>query len=318
MEYRRLGASGLRVSVIGQGGNTFGRYVDEQQTAHVVGAALDAGVNFFDTANVYNAGASEQYLGKALHSHREQALIATKLGMRMGSGPNDTGSSRKHIFDSVHASMQRLNTEYIDLLQIHKFDPDTPLEETLGALNDLVRAGAVRYIGCSQYDAWRLAQALWISDKRNWAAFVSIQPEYNLLARETERDIIPACLEFGVGVIPFFPLAAGVLTGKYLPDQPAPEHTRGHNNPHFAARLNRADLETTQRLGVWARERGHSVAELALAWLVAQPAVATVIAGARNPAQVTANAQAGEWKLTADDLHAIDGVLAQETTQQRA
>lgn len=309
MEYRRLGASGLRVSVIGLGGNTFGRYVDEQQTARVVGAALDAGVNFFDTANIYSAGVSEQYLGKALQGAREQALIATKLGMRMGPGPNETGSSRQHIFASVHASLRRLDTDYIDLLQIHAFDPETPLEETLGALDDLVRAGHVRYIGCSQYDAWRLVQALWVSDKRNLAAFVSIQAEYNLLARDIERELIPACLEFGVGVIPFFPLAAGVLTGKYAPGQPAPEQTRGHNNPSFAPRLNRADLETTQRLDAWARERGHSVAELALAWLAAQPAVATVIAGVRSPEQVAANVRAGDWKLTPDDLHAIDDLL---------
>jgi aryl-alcohol dehydrogenase-like predicted oxidoreductase len=318
MDYRRLGASGLRVSVIGLGGNTFGRYADERQTAQIVGAALDAGVNFFDTANIYNAGVSEQYIGKALRGQRERALIATKVGMRMGSGPNESGSSRKHIFASVHASLRRLDTEYIDLLQIHTFDPDSPLEETLGALDDLVRAGAVRYIGCSNYDAWRLTQALWISDKHNWAAFVSAQPEYNLLRREIERDLIPACLEFGIGVIPYFPLAAGVLTGKYKPGQPAPEHTRGHNNPNFAARLNRNALETAQRLDAWARERGHTVGELALAWLIAQPAVATVIAGVRTPEQVTANAHAGEWKLSADDLAAIDSLLAAGHTRTTA
>lgn len=309
MDYRRLGASGLRVSVIGLGGNTFGRYVDERATAEVVSVALDLGVNFFDTADIYNAGVSEEFLGKALRGHRERALIATKVGMRAGSGPNESGSSRKHIFDSVHNSLDRLDVDYIDLLQIHRFDPDTPLEETLDALNDLVRAGDARYIGCSNYDAWRLTQALWVSDKRQWASFISVQPQYNLLSREIERDLIPACLEFGVGVIPFFPLAAGVLTGKYQPDQPAPEHTRGHNNPNFAARLNRPDLETAQRLDAWARERGHTVGELALAWLAAQPAVATVIAGVRSVEQVAANVRAGEWKLTNDELVAIDGLL---------
>lgn len=309
MDYRRLGASGLRVSVIGLGGNTFGRYVDERATAEVVSVALDLGVNFFDTADIYNAGVSEEFLGKALRGHRERALIATKVGMRAGSGPNESGSSRKHIFDSVHNSLDRLDVDYIDLLQIHRFDPDTPLEETLDALNDLVRAGDARYIGCSNYDAWRLTQALWVSDKRQWASFISVQPQYNLLSREIERDLIPACLEFGVGVIPFFPLAAGVLTGKYQPDQPAPEHTRGHNNPNFASRLNRPDLETAQRLDAWARERGHTVGELALAWLAAQPAVATVIAGVRSVEQVAANVRAGEWKLTNDELVAIDGLL---------
>jgi aryl-alcohol dehydrogenase-like predicted oxidoreductase len=310
MDYRRLGASGLRVSVIGLGGNTFGRYVDERATAEVVSVALDLGVNFFDTADIYNAGVSEEFLGKALRGHRERALIATKVGMRAGSGPNESGSSRKHIFDSVHNSLDRLDVDYIDLLQIHRFDPDTPLEETLDALNDLVRAGDARYIGCSNYDAWRLTQALWVSDKRQWASFISVQPQYNLLSREIERDLIPACLEFGVGVIPFFPLAAGVLTGKYQPDQPAPEHTRGYNNPNFAARLNRADLETVQRLDAWARERGRTVGELALAWLAAQPAVSTVIAGVRSPEQVAANVAAGDWKLSPDDLSAIDSLLA--------
>lgn len=313
MEYRRLGRSGLRVSVIGLGGNTFGRYADERQTAAIIDAALEAGINFFDTANIYNAGVSEQYLGKALHGRREQALIATKVGMRMGQGPNESGSSRKHIFDSVHASLRRLDGGYIDLLQIHEFDANTPLEETLNALNDLVRAGDVRYIGCSNYDAWRLTQALWISDKRNWAAFVSAQPEYNLLSRDIERELIPACLEFGVGVIPYFPLAAGVLTGKYKPGQPTPEHTRGYNNPNFAARLQVGPLETAQRLDVWAQERGHSVGELALAWLAAQPAVATVIAGVRTPEQVIANAHAGEWKLSSEELAAIERLLTPDS-----
>lgn len=310
MDYRRLGASGVRVSVIGLGGNTFGRYADERQTADIVNAALDAGINFIDTANIYNSGVSEQFIGKALHGQRERALIATKVGMRMGSGPNESGSSRKHIFDSVYASLRRLDTDYVDLLQIHAFDAETPLEETLDALNDLVRAGAVRYIGCSNYDAWRLIQALWISDRRGWASFVSVQPEYNLLSREIERELVPACLEFGVGVIPYYPLAAGVLTGKYKPGLPVPEHTRGYNNPNFAGRLRREALETAQRLDSWARERGHTVGELALAWLVAQPAVSTVIAGVRSPEQVVANAHAGAWKLTADDLAAIEDILA--------
>lgn len=310
MEYRRLGSSGLRVSVIGLGGNTFGRYADERQTAECVAAALDAGVNLFDTANMYNAGRSEQYLGKALKGRREHALIATKVGMSMGDGPNDTGSSRKHVIDSAHASMRRLGVDYIDLLQIHTFDPNTPLEETLDALNDLVRSGEVRYIGCSNYDGWQLTHALWISDKRGWAPFVSVQPEYNMLTREVERELIPACQEFGVGLIPYFPLAAGVLTGKYKAGQPAPENTRGHNNPNFAHRLKTESLETAQRLDVWSHERGHTVAELALAWLAAQPTVSTIIAGVRSPEQVRANVKAGEWKLTADDLTSIEGLLS--------
>lgn len=313
MEYRRLGSSGLRVSVIGLGGNTFGRYADERQTANCVAAALDAGINMFDTADIYNSGVSEEYIGKALQGRRGEAIIATKTGMRMGDGPNDTGSSRKHILDSAHASLRRLNTDYIDLYQIHEYDATTPLEETLDALNDLVRAGYVRYIGCSNYDSWRLIRALWISDRRNLASFVSVQPEYNMLSRDIERELIPACLDLGVGVIPYFPLAAGVLTGKYKPNQPAPENTRGHNNPNFARRLNTQALTTAQRLDDWSRERDHTVGELALAWLAAQRAVSTVIAGVRTPEQVAANVKAGEWTLTSEDLTSVGELLRSDS-----
>ena len=309
VEYRRLGSSGLRVSVIGLGGNTFGRYADERQTADCIAAALDAGVNMFDTADIYNNGVSEQFLGKALKGRRDDVIIATKVGMRMAAGPNATGSSRKHIIDGAQASLRRLDTDYIDLFQIHEFDDNTPLEETLDALNDLVRAGHVRYIGCSNYAGWQLTRALWLSDKRNWASFVSVQPEYNLLSRDIESELIPACLDLGVGVIPYFPLAAGVLTGKYKPNQPVPENTRGHNNPNFERRLNPQALNTAQRLDAWARERGHTVGELALAWLAAQPAVSTVIAGVRSPEQVVANVQAGEWTLTPDDLGEVDEAI---------
>ena len=227
----------------------------------------------------------------------------------MGERPNEHGASRKHVIESCHASLRRLNVETIDLFQIHAFDPQTPQEETLGALDDLVRAGKVRYIGCSNYDAWRVVQAVYVSERDHLNRFVSAQPEYNLLERDVERELIPACLEFGVGVIPFFPLAAGVLTGKYKPGEPPPEGTRGHNNPRFASRLQPETLEAVQRLDAWARERDHTVGELALAWLVARPAVATVIAGTTRPEQVAANARAAEWRLTDEDMQTIDGLL---------
>ncbi|HEX6796335.1 MAG TPA: aldo/keto reductase [Ktedonobacterales bacterium] len=311
MEYRQLGTSGLRVSVIGLGGNTFGRYVDEAGTAAIVTAALEAGINFFDTADIYSQGVSEEYLGRAIRGRRDDMLIATKVGMRAGERPNDTGASRKHVVESCERSLRRLGIEAIDLYQIHRFDPTTPQEETLAALDDLVRAGKVRYIGCSQYAAWQLTRGLWVSDRRNLARFVSIQPEYNLLARGIEHELVPCCLELGVGVIPFFPLAAGVLTGKYKPGEPPPPETRGSQSPGFEARLKRETLESVQRLDAWAREHGHSAAELALAWLAAQPAVSTIIAGARRPEQVTANARAAEWKLTPQELAEIDRVLAE-------
>ena len=309
MEYRQLGRSGLHVSVIGLGGNTFGRYADEAQTARIVHQALDLGINLFDTANVYGTGLSEELLGKALRERRDEALIATKAGMRMGDRPNEHGSSRKHVIESCHASLRRLGVETIDLFQIHSFDPTTPLEETLGALDDLVRAGKVRYIGCSNYDAWRVVQALWISDREHYARFVSVQPEYNLLERDVERELVPACLEFGLGIIPYYPLAAGVLTGKYKPGKPPPEGTRGYNNPRFEPRLRHEALEAVQRLDGWAHERRHSVGELALAWLAARPGVSTIIAGTTRSEQVSANAQAAEWHLTDDDLHAVDAIL---------
>jgi aryl-alcohol dehydrogenase-like predicted oxidoreductase len=309
MEYRSLGRSGLRVSVIGLGGNTFGRHADQAATDAIVHQALDVGINFIDTANVYGRGTSEELLGQAIQGVRERLLIATKAGSRMGDGPNERGASRKNLIESCEASLRRLGIETIDLFQVHTYDETTPQEVTLGALDDLVRAGKVRYIGCSNYPAWRVAQAHGISERAHLARFVSAQPEYNLLQREIEAELVPCCLELGLGIIPYFPLAAGVLTGKYQPGEPPPEGTRGHDNPGFAARLAPATLERVQRLDAWARERGHTVGELALAWLAARPGVSTIIAGTRRPEQVAANARAADWHLTPDDLRAIDEAL---------
>ena len=310
MDYRRLGRAGLRVSVIGLGGNTFGRYADAERTASILRRAIDLGVNLVDTADIYGAGASEELIGKALAGHRDEIYLATKVGMKFGEGPNETGSSRAHVIASCEASLRRLRTDHIDLYQIHQFDPETPLEETLSALDALVRSGKVRYIGCSNYTAWQVVHSLWISDREHFASYVSVQPEYSLLARDAERELLPACQELGLGVIPYFPLGAGILTGKYKPGEPVPEGTRGYNNPNFERRLQPAALETVQRLDAWARERDHTVGELALAWLAAQPAVSTVIAGTTRPEQVEANVRAAGWKLTADDLAAVERVLA--------
>lgn len=310
MEYRQLGKSGLRVSVIGLGGNTFGRYADEARTAAIIHQAIDQGINMVDTADVYGNGVSEELVGKAIRGHRDEVLVATKVGMQMGERPNERGSSRKHIIEGCHASLRRLNIESIDLYQIHAFDSATPLEETLGALDDLVRAGKVRYIGCSNYAAWQVVHALWISDRERLNTFVSVQPEYNLLQREVERELVPSCTTFGLGIIPYFPLAAGVLTGKYKPGEPAPEGTRGHNNPRFEPRMKPETLDAVQKLDAWARKRDHNVGELALAWLAGQPGVSTVIAGTTRPEQVAANARAADWKLTPADHAEIDAILA--------
>jgi aryl-alcohol dehydrogenase-like predicted oxidoreductase len=299
MRYRRLGHSGLKVSVVGLGGNTFGRSVDAQQTVSVVHTALDLGVNFFDTAELYSDGTSEEYLGRALVGRRDRALIATKTGWTSSEKPNESGASRAHILPGVHASLKRLNTDYIDVLQVHRWDPETPLEETLDVLNDLVRAGKVRYIGCSNFAAWRLVWSLWISDRRGWASFVSVQPEYNLLTREVETELLPACQGLGIGVIPFFPLGGGLLTGKYREDEPPPPGTRFAQLERFRNRFaTPRNFAIVRELELWARARGHAIGELAIAWLLARPAVSAVITGVTKPEQVHANVRAADWELT--------------------
>lgn len=226
MKYRRLGASGLEVSEIGIGTNNFGGRLDADQSATVVHSALDNGINLFDTANIYSHGVSEEYLGKALATRREQAVVATKFGMQWADGPHGKGGSRKHIMDSVEGSLKRLRTEYIDLYQIHRQDPETPVDETLRALDDVIKSGKVRYIGCSNYDAWRISDAIWTSEHLGLARFVSSQPEYSMIVRDIETDILPACANYGLGILPYFPLAHGFLTGKYKRGQDVPEGTR--------------------------------------------------------------------------------------------
>ncbi|MGH2373743.1 MAG: aldo/keto reductase [bacterium] len=312
MRYRGLGSSGLKVSVVGLGGNTFGRTVDADQAARIVHAALDLGVNFFDTADIYTRGVSEEFYGRALAGHRNRAILATKVHGTMGDGPNDRGSSRAHIMDGVHASLKRLNMDHIDLLQLHSWDDEAPIEESLGALSDLVHQGKVRYIGCSNFAAWQLVWSLWISDRRNWASFVSVQPEYSLVVRDAEDELLPACQAFGIGVVPFFPLAGGVLTGKYREGEPAPPGTRGYQSERFQQRFaTPLNLAIVRRLETWAQAHGHTVGELAIAWLLARPAVSTVITGVTKPEQVQANARAAEWELTqaeAEEVAALASV----------
>ncbi len=306
MRYRRLGNSGLKVSVLGLGGNTFGRFVDAEGTARIVGAALDLGVNFFDTADIYSKGASEEHLGRALAGRRGEAIIATKVFNAMGEGPNERGSSRAHIMDGVHAGLRRLSVDCVDLLQLHEWDGEAPIEESLRALDDLVRQGKVRYIGCSNFAAWQLVWSLWTSDRRGWAPFVSVQPEYSLLARGVESELLPACQAFGIGVIPYFPLGGGMLTGKYSEGTPAPEGTRGYQSERFEQRFaTPRNFAIVRALEAWARERGHTVAELAVAWLLTRPAVSTVITGVTKPEQVEANVRAAGWELSAAEADEV-------------
>jgi len=299
MRYRRLGQSGLKVSAVGLGGNNFGRVTDAQTSERIIHRALDLGVNFFDTADVYGRGVSEEHVGRALAQRRAEAVVATKVAMEMGSGPNETGASRKHIMDGVHASLGRLNMDHVDLLQIHRWDRETPIDETMSALDDLVHQGKVRYVGSSNFRAWQLVWSLWASDRRWWVSMISEQPEYSLLNRSIERGLMPACQAFGVGIIPYFPLAGGMLTGKYKEGEAFPPGTRlermERSRNMFATPRNFAIVRT---LEAWARDHGHPLTELAVAWLLARPMVSTVITGVTKPEQVEANVKAADWDLT--------------------
>ncbi len=313
MEYRNLGKSGLKVSTVGLGCNNFGMRIDVEAARAVVARALDEGITLFDTADIYGGrGASEEMLGKALGDQRRNVIVATKFGMPFGKGPYLRGGSRRYIFAAAEGSLKRLNTDYIDLYQIHQPDPDTPQEETLEALTDLVRAGKVRYIGCSNFAAWQLVESLWASDARNLASYVSAQNEYNLLERSVEKELVPACRQFGAGILPFFPLASGLLTGKYKRGVEPPKDTRFGAMKQLADRYGtEANWNAIERMEEFARSRGHNMLELAISWLAANPCVSSVIAGATRPEQVVDNAKAADWKLTPEDLTQIDKILKQ-------
>jgi aryl-alcohol dehydrogenase-like predicted oxidoreductase len=307
MEYRNLGHSGLQVSVVGLGTNNFGGRMDAEQAKIVVDRALDLGINLFDTADVYgNRGLSEEYLGRALKGRRRDAVIATKFRSPMGEGPHWSGGSRRYVYDAVHDSLRRLGTDYIDLYQIHNPDPSTPIEETLRALDDLVRSGEVRYIGHSNFTAAMTVEAAWVAKSEHLTPFISAQNHYNLLERSIERDNLPAmCVKYGLGILPFFPLASGFLTGKYRPNQEAPAGTRlaGQMGGRW---LTDANYEKLQKLEAIADGAGRSMLELAMSWLACQPAVTSVIAGATKPEQVEQNVAAAGWKLTPDELSSVD------------
>lgn len=308
MDFRRVGDSGLQVSVVGLGCNNFGRRVDKAGTARVVDAALEFGITFFDTADVYSEGDSEEYLGAALGSRREGVIIATKFRSSMGEGPYAQGGSRRYILNAVEASLRRLGTDYIDLYQMHAPDPATPIEETISALDDLVRCGKIRYIGSSNFSGWQIADAAWAARVNHWTPFISAQNHYSLLDRGVEREVGPACKRFGVGVIPFFPLAGGMLTGKYRRNQPAPEGTRLAGHPNPSRFMNEANFDIVEKLEIFTSERGISLLDIAFGGLLAQPQVCSVIAGATKPEQVKANVAAGAWVPSADDLARIDEI----------
>ncbi len=305
VETRRIGS--LEVSVVGLGCNNFGWRIDSRASAAVVDAALDAGINFFDTADIYGNGQSEEYLGRALGSRRERVLIATKFGMKMDEEKG--GARPEYVRLAAEASLRRLGTDHIDLYQQHQPDPQVPIAETLDALDELVREGKVREIGCSNFSAAQLREAA-AATRPGKARFVSVQNQYSLLHREPEKDVIPECLRLGMAFIPYFPLANGLLTGKYRRGQPPPEGSRAHAG--FGPKVfTDENLALVERLAQFAESRGHTMLELAISWLLARPAVASVIAGAKSPEQVKANAAAAGWRLTPEDLAAIDAILAQ-------
>jgi len=302
MEYRPLGS--LKVSLVGIGCNNFGWRTDAAGSAAVVDAALDAGINFFDTADVYGAGQSEEFLGKALKGRRDKAIIATKFGMKMGEGKE--GARPEYIRQALEASLQRLKIDTIDLYQIHFPDPNTPIEDTLQVLNDAVKAGKVREIGCSNFSAEQMRAARATSGPRY---FASVQNDYSLMKRDAEADVLPECSRSGVAFLPYFPLANGLLTGKYRKGRPFPDSSRGKDA--FGPRVfTPENMERVEALIAFAESRNHSLLELGFSWLTARPEVCSVIAGAKTPDQVRANSNAASWKLTSRDLAEIDRIFA--------
>lgn len=296
METRKIGS--LEVSLVGLGCNNFGWRIGPEASAEVVAAAIDSGINFFDTADIYGEGRSEEFLGKALGPRRSQVIIATKFGMKMGEGRE--GAKPAYIRQAADASLRRLGTDRIDLYQIHRPDPTSPIEETLGALDELVRAGKVREIGCSNFSAEQL-RAAGAAAKPGAARFASVQNDYSLFQRAPEAEVLPECVRQGMAFIPYFPLANGLLTGKYRKGQPLPEGSRAQAG--FGPKVfTEKNLETVESLIQFSGQSGHSILELAISWLACQPAVASVIAGAKTPEQVRANASAAGWKLSSAEL----------------
>jgi aryl-alcohol dehydrogenase-like predicted oxidoreductase len=310
MEYRRLGRAGVKVSAIGVGCNQFGNKVDVAGTKAIVARALDVGINFFDTADVYgNRGGSETYLGEALAGQRDKVVLATKGRYDMGDGPNDAGASRYHLLTAIEASLRRLKTDHIDLYQIHGWDEGVPVEEMMRALEDAVRAGKVRYLGASNFSAWQLCRSNDLAEMMGWESFVTLQPHYHLLEREVERELIPYCRFANIGIVPYFPLAGGFLTGKYKRGEPPPSGSRGEKSPYVQKYLTDANFDRLDRLAAFASARGRTVHALAFAWLLGQPQMTSVIAGATSPEQISANAAAGEWRLSAEELAEVRAVL---------
>ena len=319
MRYRNMGRTGLKVSEICLGTMTFGHGTDERASEEIVDLAFDSGVNFFDTANTYGDGASEVLLGNALKGRRRDAVVATKVFNPFGPGPNDSGMSRVHIMNAVEDSLRRLQTDYLDLYYIHHVDTQTPLEEMLRALDDLVRQGKVRYTACSNYEAWRLMEALWISDSEGWARFDCYQPQYSLVVRDIEEELIPVCELKGLGVVVWSPLGGGFLSGKYRPGQRSVTGSRSEEGWAYPERYfaDCADDSLAALLDM-AESTGHSPAQVALRWVLEQPSITSVIIGARTVEQARDNIMAGSFCLESEHVQRLNAVSALPPRYPRA
>ena len=309
---RNLGRTGLRVSLVGLGCNNFGGRIDLEAARKVVDKAIESGITLFDTADIYGArGGSETALGELLGARRKDIVLATKFGMDMDAEGIKKGGSRRYIVEAVEASLKRLKTDWIDLYQIHRPDPLTPIEETLRTLEDLIRQGKVRYIGCSNLPSWQVADAYWTARNHGIEGFASCQDEYSLLVRGAEKELIPAARHFGMGLLPYFPLANGMLTGKYKRNQPMPDGARMTREAQRANEvLTETNWQKTEKLSAFCEKHGKTMVELAFSWLAAQPVVSSVIAGATRPEQIEANVKAASWTLNADELAEIDAITA--------
>jgi aryl-alcohol dehydrogenase-like predicted oxidoreductase len=308
MKHLPMGRTGIKVSAIGLGTNAFGGRAERATSIAILHRAIDSGINLIDTANIYTQTASETIIGEGLKGRRQQVVLATKGGMRTGEGPNDGGSSRYHLMRELDGSLRRLQTDYVDLYQIHTWDADTPVEDTLRTLDDMVRSGKVRYIGASNYAAWQLAKGLWASDRRGFARFETVQPAYSLAERAVERELVPLCRDQEIGLIAYFPLAGGILTGKYRRGQEPPKGSRALTQPQFAKRIDDQNLRLAEDVAAIASELHCAPAQLALAWLIRQPAVCSAIAGATAVAQLEENLGALEVTLSDETLKRLDEI----------
>jgi len=309
MEYRKLGKCGLRVSEMCFGTMTFGKSVDLPLARQMIDRSLERGINFFDTADGYSKGISEEYLGNALKGKRRNTVVATKFFNPMGPGPNDSGMSRVHIMNAIDDSLKRLQMDYVDIYYVHHVDVDTPIEEMLRAMDDLIRSGKVRYIGCSNYQAWRLAEAMHISELKNLHSFVCYQPQYNLVVRDIEQELMPLCKSNELGVVTWGPLAGGFLSGKYLPGQREMEGTRSKENWVFPGKYFAPNAdETLESLINIAKELNKDVAEVAIRWAMQRPGISSVIIGARTLGQLDKNFNALDWNLDEENMEKLNNI----------